>query len=147
MNSRTLNQTVAVAFGAVYILVGVIGFAVTNEVGFAAREGRDLLGIFEVNPLHNIVHLAIGALLLLGGLASAAAARAVNAIVGATYLVVGLAGLVMMDSRSDILALNSADNVLHLGSALLLLGVSIFAGNRMMTGAETTERSRMGARH
>ena len=69
------NRLVATIFGAVYVLVGLLGFAVTGGVGFIATEGGLLLGIFEVNPLHNIAHLLIGAALLIAGLASARAAR------------------------------------------------------------------------
>ena len=69
------NRLVATIFGAVYILVGLLGFAVTGGVGFIATEGGLLLGIFEVNPLHNIAHLLIGAALLIAGLARRARRR------------------------------------------------------------------------
>ena len=58
--TASLNRAVAAAFGAVFLLVGLIGFAVTGAVGFAGREGTALLGLFDVNPLHNIVHLPSG---------------------------------------------------------------------------------------
>src|SRR3712207_8256555 len=51
------------------------------------------LGIFMVNPFHNIVHLLIGAALLIGGLSSVSAAKATNTTIGAAYLLVGLIGL------------------------------------------------------
>ncbi|HJB64200.1 MAG TPA: DUF4383 domain-containing protein [Candidatus Microbacterium pullistercoris] len=73
---KSANRLVGVIFGAVYLVVGVLGFFVTMGVGFLATEGSLLLGVFEVNPLHNIVHLAVGAALLVGGLAGVAAARA-----------------------------------------------------------------------
>ena len=79
------NRIVGVVFGAVYVLVGLLGFAYTGGVGFIATEGGLLLGIFAVNPLHNIAHLLIGAALLIAGLVSARAAKTVNIVVGATY--------------------------------------------------------------
>ena len=118
------NRLVATVFGAVYLLVGVLGFAVTSGIGFFAAEGRNLI-IFEVNPLHNIIHLAIGAALLLAGLKSVPAARSVNTAVGAVYLLVGILGLFLLNSALNIIALNGADNVLHLASAVLLLGVGL----------------------
>jgi hypothetical protein len=118
------NRLVATVFGAVYLLVGVLGFAVTSGVGFFATEGRNLI-IFEVNPLHNIIHLAVGAALLLAGLKSVPAARSVNTAVGAVYLLVGIFGLFLLNSALNIIALNGADNVLHLASAVLLLGVGL----------------------
>ena len=119
------NRLVATIFGAVYILVGLLGFAVTGGVGFVATSGGLLLGIFEVNPLHNIAHLAIGALLLFAAMRSVSAAKGANTLVGAVYLLLGIVGLFILDSDANILALNGADNVLHLASALLLLGVGL----------------------
>ena len=75
------NRLVATIFGAVYLVVGALGFTVTAGVGFIATEGGLLLGIFEVNPLHNIAHLLIGAALLIGGLSNARAAKTVNIVV------------------------------------------------------------------
>ena len=121
------NRLVATIFGAVYILVGLLGFAVTGGVGFIATEGGLLLGIFEVNPLHNIAHLLIGAALLIAGLASARAAKTVNIIVGATYLLLGIVGFFLVGTALNILALNTFDHFLHLASALVLLGVGLAA--------------------
>ncbi|UZX02512.1 DUF4383 domain-containing protein [Arthrobacter sp. CDRTa11] len=118
------NRLIATVFGAVYLLVGLLGFAVTSGIGFFATEGANLI-IFEVNPLHNIIHLAIGAALLYAGLKSTALARTVNAGVGAVYLLVGVLGLFLLSSPLNIIALNGADNVLHLASAVLLLGVGL----------------------
>lgn len=118
------NKLLATVFGAVYLLVGLAGFAVTSGVGFFATEGANLI-IFAVNPLHNIIHLAIGAALLFAGLKSVPAARSVNTTVGAVYLLVGIVGLFLLDSAANIIALNGADNVLHLASAVLLLGVGL----------------------
>jgi hypothetical protein len=118
------NRLIATVFGAVYLLVGLLGFAVTSGIGFFATEGNNLI-IFEVNPLHNVIHLAIGAALLYAGLKNTATARAVNAAVGAVYLLVGVVGLFLLSSPLNIIALNGADNVLHLASAVLLLGVGL----------------------
>jgi len=123
------NRLVATIFGAVYILVGLLGFTVTSGVDFLAvgGEGGLLLGIFEVNPLHNIAHLLIGAALLIGGLAGVRAAKGVNITVGAAYLLLGIVGFFIADSALNVLALNTADHFLHLASALVLLGVGLGA--------------------
>lgn len=142
---RSVAETVAIAFGAIYLLVGLAGFAVTSGVGFADLEGNALLGLFEVNPLHNIVHLLIGAALLWGGLQGVNAARAVNITVGASYLLVGVLGLFMIGSEANILALNGADNVLHFGSAAVLLTAGLLGAPRTTATTEgTTTRSTTG---
>jgi hypothetical protein len=127
------NRLVATIFGAVYLLVGLLGFAVTSGVDFVATKGGLLLGIFEVNPLHNIAHLLIGAALLIAGLTRLSAARAVNITVGAVYLLLGIVGFFLVGTDANILALNTPDHFLHLVSAIVLLGVGL--------GAERTVRS------
>ncbi len=119
------NRLVATIFGAVYILVGLLGFAVTGGVGFLATEGGLLLGIFMVNPLHNIAHLLIGAALLIAGIVSARAAKTVNIVIGATYLLLGIVGFFLVGTALNILALNTFDHFLHLASAIVLLGVGL----------------------
>ena len=124
--SQSPNRLLGTVFGVVYLLVGLAGFAVTGGVGFASTDGNPLI-VFEVNPLHNVIHLAIGAALLLAARRSVQASRGVNIAVGAVYLLVGALGLVLVGSSANMLALNGADNVLHLASAMLLLGVGLAA--------------------
>jgi hypothetical protein len=131
------NRLVAVIFGAVYLLVGLLGFAVTGGVGFIATDGGLLLGIFEVNPLHNIAHLLIGAALLIAGLASVRAAKGVNVTVGAVYLLLGIVGFFLVGTAANILALNTADHFLHLASAIVLLGVGLAADRGVETRRAT----------
>jgi len=125
--SSSPNRIVATIFGAVYLLVGLLGFAVTGGVGFIATEGGLLLGIFEVNPLHNVAHLLIGAALLVTGLMSTKAAKATNITIGAVYLLLGVVGFFLVGTALNILALNTFDHFLHLASAIVLLGVGLAA--------------------
>ena len=120
------NRLLGAVFGVVYLLVGLLGFAYTGFGDFAGTNTDDkILGIFEVNPLHNIAHLLIGALLLFAARQSVSAAKGANTLVGAVYLLLGIVGLFILGSDANILSLNSADNVLHLASAVLLLGVGL----------------------
>ncbi|QHC59953.1 DUF4383 domain-containing protein [Rathayibacter sp. VKM Ac-2760] len=124
------NRLLATLFGAVYVVVGLLGFVVTGGVQFLATEGGLLLGIFEVNPLHNIAHLLIGGALLIAGLSTASAAKTVNTTVGAVYLALGVVGFFLVNTALNVLALNTADHFLHLASALVLLGVGLTAEKR-----------------
>lgn len=125
--TRSVNRTVALVFGVVYLLVGLAGFLVTSGVGFASPDGNPLV-VFGVNPLHNIVHLLVG-IALLAASRRHAAARTANLVIGGTYLLLGLIGLFIADAgnSANILALNGADNVLHFATALVLLGVALGA--------------------
>jgi hypothetical protein len=127
------NRIVGVVFGAVYLLVGLLGFAYTGGVSFVATEGGLLLGIFAVNPLHNIAHLLIGAALLIGGLVSVKAAKTVNIVVGAAYLLLGIVGFFLVNTPANILALNTPDHFLHLASAIVLLATGIAADKTVST--------------
>ncbi|MEU1972945.1 DUF4383 domain-containing protein [Microbacterium sp. NPDC019599] len=121
------NRLVATIFGAVYLLVGTLGFTATMGVPLVSTDGGLLLGIFEVNPLHNIAHLLIGAALLASGLISARAAKIVNIVVGAAYLLLGITGFFLVGTALNVLALNTPDHFLHLASAIVLLGVGLAA--------------------
>jgi hypothetical protein len=122
--SGSPNRLLATVFGVVYLLVGLVGFAVTGFSDFAGTNTGDKLIVFEINPLHNIVHILIGALLLLASRA-VSTAKGANTLVGAVYLLVGIIGLFIIDSDANILSLNAADNVLHFASAIVLLGVGL----------------------
>jgi len=124
--ARSINQTVALVFGAVYTLVGLAGFFVSET--FADKTDDDLLG-FQVNHLHNIVHLLIGVALIAASKRHDSA-RGANLAIGATYLVLGVLGPVIDDSAVDVIALNGADNVLHLLSGLVLLAIALLADKR-----------------
>ncbi|HEV7948397.1 MAG TPA: DUF4383 domain-containing protein [Glaciihabitans sp.] len=119
------NRLLGIIFGAVYVLVGLLGFTVTAGVGFFSTSGGLLLGLFEVNIFHNVAHLLIGAALLIAGLSSVPAAKGVNTTVGAAYLLLGVVGLFLVGSEFNILAINAADNVLHFASAAVLLAVGL----------------------
>ena len=137
----SLNKQFGYVFGGVYVAIGLVGFAITQGVGFAATQGNNLI-FFELNPLHNIVHLAVGALLVGGAAGGITISRAVNTAVGAVYLLVGLVGLAIIGNAMNILALNHPDNVLHLTTAVLALSIGL-AGERSLlepTPATVTSR-------
>jgi hypothetical protein len=121
-----LSRTVAAVFGVVYVLVGVLGFIpgmVTGSApaGMESASGN-LLGIFPINAVHNIVHLLIGAALLYGA-TSRDAAVGVLRIVGVAYLIVGVLGIISPNGFG-LLPLGGADIGLHLGTGAILLLVS-----------------------
>lgn len=135
--TKSPNRLLATVFGAVYLLVGLLGFTVTGGVDFFATEGELLLGLFEVNIFHNVAHLLIGAALLIAGLSNIPASRATNTTIGVAYLLLGVVGLFLVGSPANILAINAADNVLHFASAVVLLAVGLGAdkGARRTTAA------------
>jgi hypothetical protein len=126
-----LNSIVAFGFGAIFALIGVAGFTVSGGHTAAGHEGGDLLGVFQVNVLHNVVHLAVGAVMLGAAVAGTRAARLTNTAVGAVYLLLAVVGLFILgDTPANIIALNGADNGLHAVLGVALLGVGLAADRR-----------------
>ncbi|CAN5153906.1 hypothetical protein BH24ACT1_BH24ACT1_00370 [soil metagenome] len=129
--SRSLVQLFAAVVGAVFLLGGILGFipGATTDYDQLSLIGPDsqakLLGLFEVSVVRNIVHLAFG---VAGLLAATRASASVGFLVGGgiLYAVVFVYGiLVEQGSDLDLLPVNDADNILHLGLSLgmILLGV------------------------
>lgn len=106
------------AFGIVYVAIGLIGFAVTGFDNFAsgAEPGEKLL-LFAINPLHNVAHLGVGVLLLIGS-GRHETAKSINLVVGVVYLLLGILGLAGV-LVNDLINNNSADTFLHLATAAL----------------------------
>lgn len=100
------------------MLVGVLGFFV--EPGFSP-DARGTLIIFDINGLHNVVHLASGALgLALAGSYTGARTYAIG--LGIIYTLVFLLGLLGGDTILGLMPVNGPENVLHLLIAVVGLG-------------------------
>jgi hypothetical protein len=115
--------------GVVYVLVGLAGFVATGA-GSLTGHGSHLL-VFQVNPLHNIAHLALGALLLVGASRGADAARQAMIAVGLVFLLLGAVGPVIAGTPADLVALNGADHLLHALTAVVLILAGIVLGRRL----------------
>ena len=127
---RSVNGVVALVFGAVFVVVGLAGFLVSGGHPAVGTDGGALLGLFQVNVLHNVVHLAIGVVMIAAALRGDGPARAANRIVGVLYLVLFAAGLLLVGTGLNLVALNPADNILHLVLGLALAGIGFGADRR-----------------
>jgi hypothetical protein len=117
---RTPAQLFALVFGVVYLLVGVLGFAVTGFDDFAGRVYSEELILFPVNPLHNVVHILVGALWI-GGARTHSSAKSVNLLIGVVYVLVAVLGFADVLKFLAIEGAGSTDNWLHLASGALAL--------------------------
>ena len=138
----TWPQQLALAFGVIYLLIGIIGFFITgfgdflgNVNGTTMVHDDKLLG-FMINPVHNVVHIVIG----LAGIALSRTLR--NARTYGWLLAVGygaafIYGIIAVHKDWDFLNLNWADNILHLVTALVGLVIALGPVKTV-----TTERGR-----
>jgi Domain of unknown function (DUF4383) len=128
--------------GGVLVIAGIIGFF--YEASFATGDSirtDDVFGVLSVNGWHNVVHIAIGALLLV---AAGSAARAAALFVGVLYIVLCVLGFIATGdggiafvAKDDVLIklvpVNNEDNVLHL--ILGITGVIAYLASRPSTRA------------
>lgn len=108
--------------GAVLVAAGIMGFFYESSFDVGDEIVADeVLGILAVNGWHNLVHLAIGGVLLL---AAGAAARAAALGVGVLYIALSILGFIATGGDGigfiaengvliDLIPVNDEDNVLH----------------------------------
>ena len=121
-------RTMAAVVGAVFLLVGILGFipGITSQYNtmelLGNKSDAHLLGIFEVSVLHNVVHLLFG----VAGLAMAKATKSATTYLiggGIIYLVLAAYGFLVADNNAaNFVPVNTADDLLH-----LVLGVGMVA--------------------
>ena len=133
-SKRTSVQNAALVAGAVFLLVGLLGFVpgITthyDQLTFAGHHSdAALLGIFNVSILHNLVHLAFG---VAGVTLSRTfnSARSYLIAGGAVYLALFVYGLVVdHDSPANFIPVNNGDNWLHLGLSVAMIAVGAALG-------------------
>ena len=70
----------AIIFGLAFICMGILGF----QKDFTPNDL--LFGYFLVNPLHNVIHLAIGLIALFCGLSNSTVCKTFFMIFGIAFL-------------------------------------------------------------
>ena len=133
---RTPVQNVARLVGIVFLLVGIAGFlpGITTNLydglEFAGDDGTaELLGLFQVSVLHNLVHGLFG----IAGLALAATSSGARTyLVGGGAIYLGLTVLGILGG-GDWIPVDDADNWLHLllGAGMIGLGLLLTRERRI----------------
>ena len=115
----------AMWLGLVVLVVGLIGFVP------AFVPGGLVLGLFEVDPLHNVVHILTGALAIFASRSSEGATRTYFKVFGVVYALVTVLGFMTGTGLFGLLPVNVFDNVLH----LVLAAVFLYFGFGAKAGA------------
>lgn len=110
-----MAKTIMYVAGVVFIVLGLLGFV--ND---------PVLGIFDVDALHNIIHLASGILALIFASQGESQARMYALVLGIVYALVTILGFIVGDGKIlGLVSTNGADNVLHLVLAIVFLIVGL----------------------
>lgn len=138
--NQSLAQRVMPVIGAFYVLIGIIGFFITGFSNFVQNTGDALIG-FSINPFHNLVHLAIGAFLIIMSRQATSTAEGACLGVGLFYVtafVIGVIGstnltIISMSGRGDL------ENFNHIVNGVFLLGLGLVS-----SGATEAQAKRSG---
>ena len=101
----------AIVIGIVFVLIGLLGFF-----------NNPVLGLFLVDPAHNIIHIVSGVVLLAGAYSSLGSSMALK-IVGIVYAIIAILGFFMVSNGMllGFIAMNTADQWLHVVLAVVIL--------------------------
>ena len=122
----TTLQKLAGVFGVIFILVAVLGFISPGGLVMTMDPTTGMvLGVFPVNLLHNIVHLAFGVWGLVASRAWAGSKQffTVGGIIYAVLTVVGF----LSPTGFGLVPLGGADLGLHAVLAIAMLGIGYTA--------------------
>lgn len=124
----------ALLFGVVFLVIGIGGFLPFLLFGTdPATSSPMLLGLFAVNGVHNLIHIASG-LGALAGSTSTAYARLYFKIFGVVYALVTVLGFLSAGSLLlGLVPINLANNLLHVAIA----AVTLYLGFVYKGGEET----------
>lgn len=119
MNTRTISFI----FGITFIAVGFLGF-ITNPL--VSSEG-----LFEVNSVHNTVHIVLGFAFIFGAIRFPGNEDKVLKFFGIGGLLVTMIGFITSGNMMlGIIHVNQADHWLHLGLGVVVLVAGFIFKNR-----------------
>ncbi len=128
------QRTFALLSAVVYLSAGVLGFVATGFDDFVGDTDEKLL-FLGLNPMHNIVHLTLGAAWLVAA-ASERNARIANIAIGAGLLAAFVLGVVGGAQFLNIDDAAEPDNYLH----VIYGALSVVVGLRAASPARVAAR-------
>lgn len=126
----SLAKVYAQVLGIVLLLVGILGFVPALGGTVAFTPSSSLLGIFPINNLHNVIHIATGLLGIIAGFtAGGNYARLYALVFGVVYALVTILGFIVAPGTDvtfllGLVPLNLADNLLH--AAIAVFGLAAY---------------------
>ncbi len=111
------SKNVSLAFGLAFVGAGLLGIVPDPVVSPN--------GLFEVNVMHNLLHVSVGAIFIIGAMLSENAARRTLQSLSIVGVALAILGFV---AKSDLLLglvhVNEADKWLHAGLAIVIVAAA-----------------------
>ncbi len=130
MGNNSLAAKASLLIGAAYVAVGIVGFFITGFGNFLADTGDTLLfGFASINPMHNLVHVLIGAFLITMTRFSTASTEGALMGVGLFYITAFVIGVIAPDNLT-IISMNGAgdgENFIHIFTGVTALGAGLIS--------------------
>jgi Domain of unknown function (DUF4383) len=116
-----LHRVGAVVFGLGLGVFGVLG--AINRLDWFSTSGEPVLGLTS-NGLLSLISLVVGSILVAAGIRGGRTASTITVVVGAVFLLSGVANVLVLDSPFNILAFGMPNVIFSLisGGLLLVLG-------------------------
>lgn len=138
MPNKSLAAGASLLIGASYVAVGIVGFFITGFGNFLADTGDTLLfGFASINPMHNLVHILIGAFLIAMTRFSTPVNEGALMGVGLFYIVAFVIGVAAPDNLT-IISMNGAgdgENLVHIVTGITALTVGLISAGRSEAAA------------
>ena len=141
MQQKSMAQVIIPILGAVYVVLGIVGFAVTGFEGFTQNGPDELIG-GGLNPFHNLVHLGAGLFLIIMGLQKNPAAAEGAAMGAGLFLIVAFVIGVTGDDHLTILSTNSVADFNNFNH--LVVGVTLLVVGLLSSGATASQMKKRG---
>lgn len=125
-----MAKMLAIVFGVVFVLVGILGWVPNPIVGAGA--------LFDTNMVHDLVHLVFGLILLAVAFLMPKHASVSLKVLGIVYLLIALLGFMLVPDGGLLLGLvntNMADHLLHVVLGIVLLVAGFVAHDGMKAPA------------
>lgn len=114
----SIAKTATWILGIALITIGVLGFV--ND---------PVLGLFDVDAVHNWIHLLSGILAIIAVISGESYARLYLIVFGLVYGVVAIIGFITPGTILGLFTVNEADNYLHTAFTVIMLSAG-FGGVR-----------------
>ncbi|MEX1052157.1 MAG: DUF4383 domain-containing protein [Patescibacteria group bacterium] len=133
-----MAKSLATWFGLILVVLGVLGFipGITND-------DKMIFGIFQVDAVHSIVHIVVGALGLWMGMAGMDQAKNYLRIFGVVFALFAIIGFFQTDTILGIMATNMAHTWVYVVLALIFLWGGFAGGGSSMDSMASTGGSSM----